>query len=79
MTSARADHLALPTRAHVVTRTLSLGFALSFAGWLAGAVLFVCALYWISRRRSERDHFAFLGVLLSGLSMFATWMFVHAA
>jgi hypothetical protein len=75
MTSARADQLP-PRRTLAVTRVLSLGFVLSFAGWLAGVALLVWALHRVSRQRSERDHLAFLGVLLSGLSMFATWMLV---
>jgi len=56
---------------------LSLGFVLSFACWLAGVVICVWALHRISRQCSERDHLAFLGVLLSGLSMFATWVLVN--
>lgn len=60
-----------------MTRLLSLGFVLSFACWLVGVGICVWALHRISRQRSDRDHLAFLGVLLSGLSMFATWVLVN--
>jgi len=56
-----------------MTRTLALGFVLSFACWVAGVVLCVWALHTLGRQRSRRDHLAFAGVVVSGLSMFVTY------
>jgi hypothetical protein len=60
-----------------VTRSLTLGFVLSFACWVAGVVLCLWALHRLSRQRSRRDHVAFAGVMLSGLAMFVTYSIVE--